>query len=343
MKKISERPISAAVLGCGKIAGLPGFAKEKGRVFTHLPAYRYFENVRVIAACDHNKKQLYRFCDFYKIRNGYTDYRKMLKNESIDILSICTPAENHYPAIKEAVLSGVKYILCEKPLAYTVDDVGKIIKICNDGDVFLIVNYLRRYHPEYKKLKRFIEDRRLGEVKRIHCLYTKGILNNGSHLLDLLLFLFGEIDYVYEAKRSERKGEFYDIESKLYFKKGWECLIQPMSFLNYSIFEIDIFLDKGRIIITDSARTIIIKRMGSSKEFFGYRVLSDYRKMTDCTEMGMVPVIADLVSIMHKDKRPRMDPARDNLFILKVIHAMWESSSKNGKKIPIYKSRRQRV
>jgi predicted dehydrogenase len=334
MAKNTEKVVSVAILGCGKIAGFPGFSKGKADIFTHLPAYRYFSNVNIVAACDSNKKQASRFCEFYRIPSSYTDLRKMLKDEKVDLLSICTPPDNHYSAIKEAALAGVKHILCEKPLTRTIRDVERIEKLCRDKDISLTVNYLRRYHSEYRKLKRFIEDGKMGKVKKIHCLYTRGLVNNGSHLLDLLLYLFGPVDHVYDSKAIAGKGAYRDISSRLRFKRGFECLIQPMSSLDYSVFEIDVFFEKARVTITDSGRTIVVRKVTGSKHFPDFSILEDYSKKKDCTKMGMVPVIDDLISVM-RGRRRKTDPTRDGIMVSRIIDAIKESSSGNGKKVKI--------
>ncbi|MGD2279260.1 MAG: Gfo/Idh/MocA family oxidoreductase [Candidatus Omnitrophota bacterium] len=340
MGRSSKKRISVAILGCGKIAGFPGFAKGGAGVFTHLPAYRRFADVDVVAACDVDKKQLREFCDFYKIRNSYADLGEMLEKEKVDVLSICTPPEVHYSAIKKAAAEGVKYILCEKPLTLSAKDALGIEKICKRKGISLTVNYLRRYHPDYRDLKRFIKSGKAGEVKKIHCLYTRGLVNNGSHLLDLLLYLFGSVDYVYDAEAVAGSGKYQDISSKLRFKGGFECFVQPMSSLDYSIFEIDIFFEKARVTITDSGRTIITRKAAGSRGFPGFKVLLDHSKKKDCTNMGMVPVVGNVLSDA-REKRKRTGQISDSVYVSKLVDAIKKSSRKKGKRVTIYKKGRK--
>ena len=96
-------------------------------------------------------------CEFY------TDYKEMLKKESIDAVSICLPDNNHVEPAIAAAIAG-KHILLEKPMARTVENCLKIKKACDDNKVRLMVGHILRFDGGYKRLYDSVKNNELGEV-----------------------------------------------------------------------------------------------------------------------------------------------------------------------------------
>lgn len=121
---------------------------------SHLKAYTDCKDTEVIATVDK---------DF-----NITDLA------GCEIVSICTPPETHLEIVKQVVsLLSIKAIYLEKPIANTLEDADEIIKLCDFYGVILQVNHQRRF---------------MNPVMR----FSRGILNTGTHALDLLRHLFGE-------------------------------------------------------------------------------------------------------------------------------------------------------
>jgi predicted dehydrogenase len=90
-----------------------------GRV--HLEAVRRVESVEASAIVGRNADAARRLGAGFSIPTIATDYREILRDPSIDAVHICTPNAQHFPMAKDALLAG-KHVLCEKPLATTVED-----------------------------------------------------------------------------------------------------------------------------------------------------------------------------------------------------------------------------
>ena len=63
-------------------------------------------------------------------KKAYLNYKDMLAENDIEIVSICTLADTHYQIIKDCVSYGVKAVFCEKPIANNLNDANEIIKLC---------------------------------------------------------------------------------------------------------------------------------------------------------------------------------------------------------------------
>ena len=118
----------AGVIGCGRIGY--GFDKDPKRSYisTHAGAYNYVKDIDLVAVCDIDKKRVGECVNRWSIPAGYTDYKEMLKNEDLDVLSICTLPSTHYPILKEALKYPLKAIFCEKPIADNLKNAEKMVK-----------------------------------------------------------------------------------------------------------------------------------------------------------------------------------------------------------------------
>jgi len=186
----------AAVIGCGRIGF--GFDRDPKRkhVATHAGAYNFAKGVELEAVCDINKKALEECARRWHVRGAYTNFKKMLKKEKIDILSICTPPETHYSMLKEAVESPLKAIFCEKPLAVNVKDAEEMVRLCRKKGIILQVDHQRRFCPLHENIRDFIRKKKFRDVQQVNFYYTAGVRNTGSHMFDLLRFFFGDVEWI---------------------------------------------------------------------------------------------------------------------------------------------------
>ena len=142
MSRITRRDFVKASIAAGVTLALP-FSRARGanddlRVAVvgfngqgggHINRFHDTSGVRVVAICDVDEKVLYRKVEEFKKRkekvDTYIDYRKMLEDESIDIVSIATPDHQHVPVGAHSVVAG-KDVYIEKPLSHTVAE-GRLL------------------------------------------------------------------------------------------------------------------------------------------------------------------------------------------------------------------------
>ena len=148
----------------------------------------------------------------FSAKNYFNDFQEFLK-EDFDALYISSKNSDHYWQVIEAAKAG-KNILCEKPLALNSTQVKEMIEVCNQNNVQLAVNYVYRFHPLVIKAKELIDKQLLGKIVYISANYNVNYSPNdnfrftkadsgggalrdiGTHMIDLLMFLGGEIKQV---------------------------------------------------------------------------------------------------------------------------------------------------
>jgi len=107
--------LKIGVVGCGRIATI-----------VHLPSLKKISTIDVTAAVDVHESRLNETLEKFHIAQGYTDYQQMLKKADIDAVLVCTPPEKHFPVVLDSI-KNEKHVICEKPLASTIEE-GLVIK-----------------------------------------------------------------------------------------------------------------------------------------------------------------------------------------------------------------------
>jgi predicted dehydrogenase len=91
----------------------------------------------------------------------FTSYSDLLTE--VDIVDICTPTDVHKDLTLQAAQSG-KHVICEKPIALTVQDGQEMIKACNDAGVRLFNAMVVRFFPQYNLAQRTLKSGQLGTL-----------------------------------------------------------------------------------------------------------------------------------------------------------------------------------
>lgn len=140
----------------------------------HAEAYKRSQRAEVIGVTAIDN--LDEFSKKYNIPNSYDDYHKMLKDEDIDLVSVCVPNFLHKEVAIAAAEAG-KHIVCEKPLATTLEDGREILAKAKENKVKLMYAEDWIFAPALQKLKSICGEGAIGDV-----LYLKAKeCHPGSH------------------------------------------------------------------------------------------------------------------------------------------------------------------
>lgn len=193
--------VGFGIVGCGMIAGF------------HAKAVTDIRGAKVVAAFDQVPAAVERFAS----QAGCTGYDKladMLADESVDVVTICTPSGAHLEPAIAAAKAG-KHVIVEKPLEITPARCNKIIKACEDNGVVLSTIFPSRFHESSQLMKKAIEKGRFGRLTmgdayvkwyRTQEYYDSGawrgtwkldgggaLMNQAIHSVDLLVWLMGPV------------------------------------------------------------------------------------------------------------------------------------------------------
>jgi predicted dehydrogenase len=199
------------------MAGLRiGIIGTGGIADTHRIGYQA-AHAEVVALCDVNATALADRQKQWEVDDGYTDYNELLKDPTIDAVSICTPNSSHHPITVAAAAAG-KHVLCEKPVSLDLAQAQEMIDACATAGVVFQVGHHMRSWAAASQAKTMIDRGDIGAVtyarfRQAHDWGGAGevrgafsskalsgggtLLDNGCHLFDLARALCGDVRDVF--------------------------------------------------------------------------------------------------------------------------------------------------
>ncbi|WP_280771125.1 Gfo/Idh/MocA family protein [Salipaludibacillus daqingensis] len=150
-----------AVIGCGTISS-----------FRHLPEYEAEENVEIAAVCDIVESRAIKMSEKYDAK-PYTDYRELLKDDTIDAVSVCLPNALHAPVTIASLQAG-KHVLCEKPMATSKQEAEEMIQAAEESGKQLMIGHNQRFVPSHEKAKKLIASGELGKIYSFRTAFGHG-------------------------------------------------------------------------------------------------------------------------------------------------------------------------
>lgn len=190
--------LRVAVIGCG------GIANQK-----HLPALKsQADKCEIVAFCDTIVERTKKAAKEYGAPDAkvYEDYNELLKDETIDVVHVCTPNVSHCPITVAAFAAG-KNVMCEKPMAATTEDAQKMMDAWKASGKKFTIGYQNRFRTDSQTLKRACDEGKLGEVyfAKAHAIRRRAVptwgvfpdkskqgggplIDIGTHALDITLW-----------------------------------------------------------------------------------------------------------------------------------------------------------
>ncbi|WP_203806740.1 Gfo/Idh/MocA family protein [Actinoplanes couchii] len=145
-----------------------------------------------------------------------TDWRSLIARDDIDLIDVCTPGDSH-AEIAIAALAAGKHVLCEKPLANTIDEARAMATAAvraEAGGVRSMCGFNYRRVPAVALMRQLIADGRVGEIRHVRAVYLQdwitdpqfplvwrlqkdkagsGALGDiGAHIIDLTQYVTGQ-------------------------------------------------------------------------------------------------------------------------------------------------------
>jgi len=134
-------------------------AGERGT--QHARAWESLGNVRLVAVADIDRGRAERLAEELNFDFWSTDFRSAVSQPGVDIVSICTPAYFH-PEVAVFSAEKSRHILCEKPIALTLEAADVIIEAARENDVKLSIGFQRRYTKYAETLAEVIQKGEIG-------------------------------------------------------------------------------------------------------------------------------------------------------------------------------------
>ena len=150
---------------------------------SHMDGYKQLSDVEIVAACDINQPRVEAYARQYGIRHVFTDYHDMLQMEELDAVSVCTWNSVHAAASIAALKAG-KHVLCEKPLAMTVDEAAAMEQAAKESGCILMVGFVMRFEQKAMMLLDWVKAGHFGQIYFAKVSYLRRAGNPGGWFAD---------------------------------------------------------------------------------------------------------------------------------------------------------------
>lgn len=215
--------MTVAVIGCGNIARN-----------SHLPAYAKNPNAKIKYVVDIKPEAAKEMAEKYDVPHVLTDYRDLLDDPEVDVVSVCTPNYLHARMSIDCLNAG-KHVLCEKPAAMNAEEVKAMKEAADKNGKILNIGVVNRFNTAVNMIKDMIEAGKLGDLYHIYCSFrshrsipglggwftTKSmsgggvLIDWGVHFLDLIFYCI-DPEKVYTVSSSAYSELAKDMEEYVY-------------------------------------------------------------------------------------------------------------------------------
>ena len=184
--KTESATYRVGIIGCGRpmrTEGATGF----GMAHRHAMGYAASPHTQLAALADISLENAEAFQQEHGGDAIYEDYRQMLAEAELDIVSVCVWPHLHAEMVLSASEAGVQAIHCEKPIAPTFGEARRMLESCERNGVQLTFNHQRRFAPPFRAARRLIREGAIGDLQRIEGSCPD--LNDwGTHWFDMMHF-----------------------------------------------------------------------------------------------------------------------------------------------------------
>jgi predicted dehydrogenase len=187
----------------------------------HLPVLKSHSQVQIAAICGRNKARADELAVKYGIPHVDTDFHEMMTQKLLDAVVIAVPDDQHYPIATAALDAGLN-VLCEKPLAFTLDQARDMLVKAEAAQVKHMTYFTWRWAPYVRLAQKLVREGFIGECYDAQFDYLggyayggtyqwkwdrqrgRGVLGDlGSQMIDMAHLLVGDIARV-QAQLSTR-------------------------------------------------------------------------------------------------------------------------------------------
>jgi predicted dehydrogenase len=321
---MNPKQFNVLLIGCGNMAAgfdLTNQASVPAR--THAAGFARHNGFKLTACIDPDVERRSGTAEKWNIPVHCESVEQLHDSDlCFDVVSICSPTHLHREHIEAAVVMHPKVIFCEKPLTASLQDTQYAIELCEAHNVTLAVNYSRNWDPSITDLMRQIRQNRWGDLRSVVAHYNKGILNNGGHMVGLLLQLLGGLQIVSVRNiHFDLSQEDPTVAALLFSDDNIPVYLNPTHAADYALFELELFFSRGVIRMLDGGLNWQIQIPVAHEQYQGYNALSLPSRQAGNYSSAMSLAVENIYEHLTSN-RPIACSGQDAIAIQKICEAI---------------------
>ena len=337
------KTLRAAIIGCNNIYE------------THAAVLEGLEGVEVTAVCDIREDRAQRAAARFGCR-CYTDAAEVMADPQVDTVHLCVPHYLHAPMTVAALQAG-KAVICEKPMATSLDDARAMLAAEQAHPNKLCIIFQNRYNDASEKMKALLDEGRYGKLLAIRGLVdwkrdmqyysddwhgrlaTEGggvMMNQAIHTLDLVQWMAGSpvtsVSGQIGNLSLQGKIEVEDTATlRLCFENGLIGLFQAS--IGYGIdsdVEVEAVCEQGTLLLKKDR--LYLNRQGEMTLIQG--PLISHVAGKDYWGDGHQRQLADVYACLREDRPIRID-GRTGFTAFAIVQALYRSAEQGGAAVAV--------
>ncbi len=340
-----------ALIGCGRISP------------NHIAAAKK-NHLEFAAICDTDERKMQDKAGKFGLENvrQYTDYRRMLDAEKIDLAAIATESGKHAAIALDCISAGCSLII-EKPIALSLTDAEMIIQAAAKKGVKVCVSHQNRFNKSIQKIRDALEKNRFGRMLygtahirwcRDYAYYAKAkwrgtweqdggaLMNQCIHNIDLLRWMLGDEIEEVTGITDRMKHDYIEAEdlgmALVKFKNGTYGIIEGTTNLFSQNLEETLYLfgEKGTVKAGGQSVNKIEEWRFADTLDEPQAVMAEYAENPpDVYGYGHSPLYADMIEAIKNDREPYVNAEAGKRALELVLAIYLSSAEKRTVRLPL--------
>ena len=338
------------LIGCGRIAT------------NHIKA-ALENNIQIVAICDLVENNMDKVLAKYYLESEsnikrYTDYREMIERESLDFISIATESGKHAEIALYCIERGI-HVIIEKPMAMSIEDCNRIIKLSRAKNVKVSACHQNRFNQSVQKLRQVIDVGGFGKMSHgtVHVRWNRNkdyytqapwrgtwaqdggaLMNQCIHNADLLRWMMGDEITEVTAYTDNLQHDYIEAEdlglALIKFKNGGYGLIEGTTNIFPTNLEETLYLFGTDGTVKAGGKSVNIIEEWNFKDGLGDPATIKMQFSENPPNVygyGHIPLYADVIDAIRTDRPPYVD-GEAGMRALELILGIYQSAA-TGKPI----------
>jgi len=329
------------------VVGLGFFAQNQ------LEAWRVVEGVELAAVCDRDPEKVEAACRRYGVEHGYTDVAEMLADGGIDAVDVATTPPSHRSIVEQVAQAG-KAVICQKPMAETLEDARAMVEACRRAGISFTVHENFRFQRPMREIARLLRDGAIGNpffarisFRTPYDVFTNQpylatedrfiILDLGIHLLDLARCFMGDARGIScWTKRVNPKIRGEDVATMVLDHGGGRTSIVDCSYATHRVPDpwpqtlVSIEGTRGTIELEADYRLHVTRDSEVAMRHVPPQAWPWSRLPLDIIQDSVVALQRHWVEC-YRAGRPAETSGEDNLKVVELVHAAYADADRRAK------------
>lgn len=250
-------------------------------------------------------------------------------------VAVLTAPHSVWKGVIEAAPT-LRAIIAEKPLGTTDEERNAFLSLCRQRNIVVQVNYWRRFATGLRMLAQGKLLEYVGEPQAVFATYGRGLHNNGSHLIDLLRMLFGEVQAAQaigtaRPAAQRRFVDDIDVSFALAHASGVKSLAGALDFNHYREVGVDVWGSRGRFtLLQESLVATVFPRAENRGVMDAAEIASDAGRAVECPVSDAIYGMYENLSDCIRHGSPLWSNGENAARTERVLSALHESIDRNG-------------